>query len=189
MLSHHSPLTLLALLGAPLAAPAAHGEEKPGFVEDRFVSGGKTIRVERFEPAAEGKHPTVVFLYGVDGIHAGNAGAYRGVARLQADRGFVVLIVHYLDRTETRPEEIPALQKGLRTFLLQEKGQEKQEQLPRYFAAWKEAVKDALGYARKQEKVDGERIGLLGISLGGFLTAAVAAEPEQRVAAVVTLFG
>jgi dienelactone hydrolase len=189
MLSQRTPLTMLALLLVPLATLTAHGDEQPGFVEDCFISGGKTVRVDRFEPAANGKHPAVVFLHGVDGIHPGSAGTYQAVARSLADRGFVVFIVHYFDRTDTQPADSAALLKGFRAHLLQEKDCEKQQHLTKLFAAWKETVKDALTHARQQEKVDGERIALVGLSLGGFLATAVASDREQKVAAVVTLFG
>jgi dienelactone hydrolase len=189
MLSHRTPLTILSLLVLLQSGSTARSDEKAAFVPDSFVSGGKTIRVERFEPAAKGKYPVAVFLYGVDGIHRGNATAFRGVARTQADRGFVVLIVHYLDATDNGFEGMAELLKGLRKFLLQEKGGGKEEDLSKSFAAWKQVVKDALKHARKQEKADGERVALVGLSLGGFLAAAVSSEPDHKVAAVVTLFG
>src|SRR5262245_55327276 len=55
--------------------------------------------------------------------------------------------------------------------------------------AWKQVIKVALVHVRKQQNVDGERVALVGMSLGGFLATTVASEPEQRVAAVVTMFG
>src|SRR5262249_43486067 len=50
-------------------------------------------------------------------------------------------------------------------------------------------VRDAVVHARKHAKVDKDRVALVGYSLGGFLAASVAADPKQRISAVVTLFG
>jgi dienelactone hydrolase len=172
----------------PASAPEARGGEKPKFIAGHFDSGDKTIRVERYEPAKEGRYPAVIFLYGIDGLHAGNEEAFRGVARAQADRGYVVLIVHYFDCIPGRPKEMKALQKDLGVLLFPQKQAGNQAQAAKYFKAWKGVVRDALVYARAQKSVDKDRVGLVGLSLGGFLAAAVSSEPEQRVKGVVTLF-
>src|SRR5947209_676047 len=57
------------------------------------------------------------------------------------------------------------------------------------FDAWAQAVRDALTHARALPSVDRERVGLVGISLGAYLAAVIASEPEQRVGAVAILFG
>src|SRR5262245_27355647 len=186
MLSRRIPLVVLALL---LAALAGRSDDRTSVVKDSFLSGGKKVRVERFEPAGKGNYAAIAFIHGVDGLDTGNAELYQQLARYQAKRGYVVLIVHYFDRTNTSPADRPALLNGLRSYLQQEKGWEKQQHLVKLFADWKEVVRDTLTYARKQEKVDGKRVALAGMSLGGFLATAVASEPEQKVAAVVTLFG
>jgi len=35
---------------------------------DHFDSGGKPVRVERFEPAGPGPYPALVLLHGADGV-------------------------------------------------------------------------------------------------------------------------
>ena len=50
-------------------------------------------------------------------------------------------------------------------------------------------MSDAVGYVRKQPAVDGERIGIVGLSLGGFVGLSCAAQKELKVAAVVSGFG
>ena len=57
------------------------------------------------------------------------------------------------------------------------------------FASWVGTVRDAVAHARAQPQVDKDRVCLVGYSLGAFLAAAVAAEADQHIAAVVTLFG
>ncbi len=58
----------------------------------------------------------------------------------------------------------------------------------RHFPAWLAAVRDAVSYVASRPRVDPSRIGVLGISLGGFLAVALAIE-DQRIRAVVELSG
>ena len=55
--------------------------------------------------------------------------------------------------------------------------------------AWVEVVCDAVKFARAEPGVDGERVALVGFSLGGCLALAAAARPELKLAAVVEFFG
>jgi len=176
-------LTLFTLLVG--TAPAAESETKTS-----FQSGGKKIRVDQFEPAREGKFPAVVFLYGVDGLHKDNEKAFRGAARTAANKGFVVLLVHYHDRTGTGQKDAPALLKLFQERLRNpEAGGKEQQALREKFEAWEATVRDAVAHARNHAKVDPDRVALVGYSLGGFLAASVAADPQHRISAVVTLFG
>jgi dienelactone hydrolase len=175
--------TLLVLLAAP--APA----EAP-MTKGSFTSGGRKIAFEQFQPSKKGQYPAVVLLHGVDGLHAGNQAIFQTAARVVANKGFVVLLIHYHDRTGTRLEEALALRDQFCEFL-QNPGKDSRAQkaLRELFTAWASTVRDAVAHLRAQPQVNGDRVGLVGISLGGFLAAAVATEADQRIAAVVTLFG
>jgi dienelactone hydrolase len=159
-------------------------------VDDTFTSGGKRIAVEIFEPGTEGKHPAVVLLHGLDGLEGGFGGFYRCAAENCAGRGYVVLLVHYFDRTEARGEDRQALRSQ---FLRCAKGDgasdADRKTLGDRFNAWADAVRDGVRYARSRPEVDGERVGLVGFSLGAFLALTVAAEEDIRIAAVVDFFG
>src|SRR5262249_14797218 len=159
-------------------------------VKKTFPSGGKAITVEQFEPAKEGKYPAVLFLYGVDGLHKDNEKAFRAAARQVANKGFVVLLVHYLDRTGTGQKDAPTLMQLFQERLRNaEAGGKEQQALRGKFDAWEATGRRAVAHARKHPKVDKDRVALVGYSLGGFLAASVAADPQQRISAVVTLFG
>src|SRR5438132_78116 len=67
-------LVLFLLLSG--TAPAAEP-----FTKATFVSGGKKIGVEHFEPVKKREYPAIVLLYGVDGLHAGNQVLFRTAAR------------------------------------------------------------------------------------------------------------
>src|SRR5262249_46866347 len=157
---------------------AGTGPAAEPVTEATFESGGKKIRVERFEPARPGKFPAVVFLYGVDGLHKDNEKAFRGAARIAASRGFVVLLVHYHDRTGTGLKDAPALMQLFQERLRNpEVGGKEQQALRKNFDAWEATVQDAVKHARNHVKVDPDRVALVGYSLGGFLAACVAADP------------
>jgi carboxymethylenebutenolidase len=137
--------------------------------QETFVSGGVAVRVEHFEPAAEGKYPAALFLPGCDGLEKA-APRYRAAARLLAGSGYVVLLVRYLDRTGVA-EVDPATLAGSPDF-----------------PAWLEAARDGLTYACQLPNVAEGRVGLAGVSLGGFLAVTLASQ-DRRVGAVVELFG
>jgi carboxymethylenebutenolidase len=57
-----------------------------------------------------------------------------------------------------------------------------------HFVDWLETLRDAVTYMTKQPGVDAKRIGLLGFSLGGYLSVALATQ-DSPIAAVAELFG
>ena len=58
----------------------------------------------------------------------------------------------------------------------------------RYFVAWLTAIQDAISYVCDRGCVDPARIGVLGISLGGYLAVALGIE-DRRIRAIVELSG
>jgi dienelactone hydrolase len=151
-----------------------------------FLSAGKPVTVERFEPAGQGPCPALLLLHGLDGPGP----VYRFLARRLAGGGFVVFLVHYFDRTQTRKESLPALAKQFRACLDRARADSKELQPVRAtFESWHAAVGDAVGHVRRQPRVDPKRVGLIGLSMGGFLAIAAAARAELRIACVVELFG
>ena len=62
MLSRRQSRTACALLLALAALPEVHAGDKPVVVADSFVCGATKVRVERFEPAREGRYPAVIVL-------------------------------------------------------------------------------------------------------------------------------
>jgi carboxymethylenebutenolidase len=188
------PLALLltVLLASPcLAEPASpQPAGKVRRVEDTFPSGDRRICVEIFEPITDGHYPAVVLLHALDGLEGDNGNFYRCAAKTCAARGFVVLLVHYFDRTAARKEDRQALRgQFLRCAKGDGTGDPDRENLLDHFDAWADTVQDAVRYARSRPEVDGDRVGLVGFSLGAFLALTVAAEPDLRIAAVVDFFG
>jgi dienelactone hydrolase len=82
--------------------------------------------------------------------------------------GYHVFIVHYFGRTghTYAPPQI----------------------IEQHFLEWMNTLGDAVTYALRQPGVDQGRIALLGISLGAYLSLALAAQ-DLRITAVVDIFG
>jgi carboxymethylenebutenolidase len=162
-------------------------ESKPAeYFSARFKFGCNDIRLWRFDPKEKDKRPAVLLLHGADG-GVGVEKLYCEAAKQLSDKGFVVFIVHYLDATmPEKPEKISAL---VKRAVRGEATKGEAACVRKYFDVWTGCVGDAIGHVRKQATVDGERIGIVGLSLGGFVGLSCAAQRELKVAAVVSGFG
>ena len=89
-------------------------------------------------------------------------------ATLLAAQGFAVYVLHYFDRTETTEAS--------------------RETIFRHFPMWMKTLWDSVSFVARQPHVDPDRIGLLGFSLGAYLSLSNAAI-DSRVRAVVDFFG
>jgi carboxymethylenebutenolidase len=185
-----SALAALALLTAPAFAepPRAEAEAKPEV--KHFQSARKDIGADYFAPTAPGKYPVLVALPAVDGIDGDGGGPYRGAAQAAAARGYVVLLVHYFDRTGTAKKDVEGYRELFCNYFRRD--EHKAEDLKRMKSLsdeWTEVVCDAVAYARTLPNVDGERVGLVGFSLGGTLALMAAARHDLKLAALVEFFG
>lgn len=132
-----------------------------------YTSNGRPVRVERFEPEGRTAGAVVFLLHGADGLRY-RAPTYRAIARDLARAGYVALLPHYFDATGPAPG----------VFAIN----------PVQFLAWMQAVADGMTYAAREYPVGARRIGLLGFSLGAYLSLSVAGQ-DARVGAVVDCFG
>lgn len=131
-----------------------------------FESGGREVRLDCFLPVANGRRfPAVIGLHGSGGGHVSMAEP----ASLLAGQGFAVYVLHYFDRTGTT--EIDGIQV-----------------IMRHFPIWMKTLWDSVSFVVRQPQVDPERVGLLGFSLGAYLSVSAAAI-DPRVRAVVEFFG
>jgi carboxymethylenebutenolidase len=124
-------------------------------------AGGRSMTVERFEPERAGPAPAVVLLHGADGL-AYRGPAYRAMARHLAGRGLRVFLPHYFERAGTA---------GRASF-----------SRPLEFLGWIDGVTETLNATKPGP------VGVLGVSLGGYL-ALTAAGGDERVGAAVVVCG
>ncbi len=167
--------SLLLLGGTTPALWAAESGDGVRVRESRgtFTSGTKAVTVDRFEPEAQGKYPAVILVHGADGF-AEHTATLMEFARMLARTGHVALVVHYFERTDTR------VAKG--------KAYIDAETIEANFVTWMATLADAVTFATKQPNVDPRRVGLLGFSLGAYLSLSVATL-DSRVGAVVDFYG
>jgi dienelactone hydrolase len=130
-----------------------------------FQSGGKPIRLDACLPETlDGPVPAVIALHGA----GGNVSGMERYASVLAAEGFAVYLLHYFDRTGTEPADLQSMKRN--------------------FPLWMKSLWDAISFLETQPQVDHERIGLLGFSLGAYLSLANSAI-DPRVKAVVEFFG
>ncbi|MFL5243907.1 MAG: dienelactone hydrolase family protein [Gemmataceae bacterium] len=156
-------------MNSPGRDPAA-GRDSMKEWTDSFVSAGKTIAVERFEPNTAGLHPAVILVHGSNGLTRYGQ-RYREQARRLAQEGYATFLVHFYDRTGHK-EALNA------------------DTIKSNFLTWMATLADALNYAAHQENVDPKRITLLGHSLGSYLSLSLAAtQGGAKIAALVDYYG
>src|SRR5262249_31310615 len=112
---------------------------------------------------------------------------YCAVAKRLAGKGYAVFLVHYLDglAAEDRKSIGELVKRGL-------SGTATAEEMRRvhdHFEIWMDCVRDALVHVRNQPRVDSERVGVVGVSLGGFVGLACAGRKDLKLAAAIACFG
>jgi carboxymethylenebutenolidase len=164
------------VLGATLpvlSASATLGQENRSSGMGEFTSGGRRIRAEWFPAGAGGglkggaSSPALIMLHGADGL-AWNGDRYRLAAGLVAGSGYHVALLHYLDRTGDRRADYATLRED--------------------YPLWVETVRDGLTWLAGQPGVAPNRLGLMGVSLGGALSLSVGAG-DRRIKAIVEYSG
>ena len=133
----------------------------------QYRSGEARVTVERFTPAWAGKFPAVLLLHGSGGLDPGTAYVFRAIGREFAERGYVVLIPHYFERTGHVASQ-PLQGKEITAFI--------------------EAVQDAIEFAAASGVVDVDRIGMIGYSMGAHI-AFIRAARDPRIKAIVSCSG
>ena len=136
---------------------------------DRFHAGGRQIPVERFEPVNGQMRPAVLVVHGADGLDwpAGPV-KYRVFAEQLAEQGYVALLVDYFRSTDTRFADT--------------------QTNAMHFGTWVSTIAEAVAYAKAIPNVDAGRIGMVGFSLGAYLSLA-AASLDHSISAVIEFFG
>ena len=132
-----------------------------------FLSGNVPIRLRSHTPETRGPHPALILFHG----SGGNVDRWlQHLAPAVNAMGAALFAVHYFDRTRTTRADPAMIQDGI------------------HFPLWLETAKDALAHIAAMPDVDPRRIGLIGISLGAFLSLAVATEAKP-IRAVIDVSG
>jgi carboxymethylenebutenolidase len=178
-------LALLAGVMSGCRARAADETEAVKKPTGSYASAGRTIRVTRFDPVRPGPHPAVLLLHGAEGLD--NPACYHRIADRLAGEDYVVFVVSYYDCFADHPKELAFFKDNIKAIARLEGPN--RERLQAGFEECLTAVCDGVRHVRGQPGVNGERIGLVGVSLGAYLALSAAMEKELRITAVVDLFG
>jgi dienelactone hydrolase len=167
-----------------------------------FQFGKETIHYWQFEPKNKGKgpFPGVLVLHGIEGLGGFDnpiAKDYKQFCKMVASYGYVVHFVHYMDSTpkdcwpQSTRRPIARLQTSFKESLLAPAGME-DKALKKRFEEWMACVNKGLENLQGQNgKVDKDRVGVIGLSMGGFLATSLAVtQPKTfRPQAIVVAFG
>jgi dienelactone hydrolase len=139
-----------------------------------FQAGADKYQVSSYAPAgAPPKAPAVVLLHGTDGLEGESGTEIPKLAAQIADAGFVVFVPEYFGGNE--PAGLPL--EDLFMHRIQSVGT---------YAPLAAAIE----HARSDARVDRNRVGLVGLALGGGLALQYAVgAPAGAVDAVVDYFG
>jgi len=158
-------LVLLAFAALP-ATPASAEARFSVQVERRsFSIQGHSVSVEVYRPRGAVKTPAVLLLHGAGGI--GSGWLLYPQARLIATRGISVFVVDYFA--------------GMR-------GRKATKSAAHRYAEREAVIAEAIAFAARQTYIDPGKIGLYGISLGGFQALGLATR-DTRIGAVASMFG
>jgi dienelactone hydrolase len=128
---------------------------------ETYRSGSEDVRIERREPATSGSHPALLLVHGSGGAVPWWLDRF---APALTRFGVALCAPHYFDKTGTVRATAETILDG------------------RHFPAWMEALRDAIVWMRSRPSVDAQRIGILGISLGGYLAVALGlSDPSLRL--------
>lgn len=134
--------------------------------QTRTASAKAAVTIERFDAPGRAPHAAVLLLHGSDGLTY--PGRYAAAARAIASAGFTVFLPHYLESTGDRRAAY--------------------DELESKFPTWLAANSAALSQIVGDPAVARNRVGIVGVSLGGALALALSAQ-DKRVKAVVSYFG
>jgi dienelactone hydrolase len=141
-----------------------------------FGVGSESFAMDRY-PATPGTapRPVVLMVHGLDGLEGASGIGIRRFAEQVSDSGYLVLVPHYFGASDV-PDSAPPSERPMLRLSLD--------------AAYRTRISAAVDRALEEADADGERLGLVGFSLGGRQVVAYAeAASPGRVKAVVNFFG
>lgn len=142
-----------------------------------FTSGGVRISLEIMAPPSPGPHPAVVIAYGTRGMTDQFGKMIRELAGSLVEAGFVAAIPHYFERSGTPASTSVAGDFAvLEAFLM-------------HRSAWLGTLRDSIETLAERPEVREDRIGVLGLSMGGYLALQTAIDLAPQLGVVIDFFG
>jgi carboxymethylenebutenolidase len=162
-------VALLALALAGAAVGAAPPDASAGWQHGQFTANGKPVDEYHCAPGAGAPHPALILLHGASPRGAGYAFFEKMCTDLAAD-GFYTEFIEYYSQTE-------AVQAGER------------REMRKDFPVWLAEIRAGIDALDKNPAVDPKRVGMMGYSLGAFLSLSTGATDPGALAAIVEYYG
>lgn len=171
----------IALAGAPTATPSASAAGITDLLAGVCVTEGCSsftgpygypVPVKYFLPKGGGPAPAVILLHGSDGGTKYD-NDYAEVGKGLASEGYATFVVYYYEGMPTASRPGP---------------NDRSLPDPSAFIPWTATVEQAVNYVQSFPCVDSSRVGIMGMSLGGFVGSSVAVN-DPRVRSLVILSG
>lgn len=135
-----------------------------------YLSNGRNVQAELFEPQGEARPKLIILAHGTDGFEDTANGPWATMIRTCAlelsQQGFWVLVPNFLQATNTQPGAAALM--GLPVALAART------------AHWEKALHDGGNHVAAQERI--QISGLIGFSLGGYLCMRLRHEAKALVA-------
>jgi carboxymethylenebutenolidase len=148
-----------------------------------YASDGRPVVVDIVRPDDDERRPAVLILHGASGI--GDGAFYRSAAELFAEHGYVTFLPHYLEAARATTSKSHA--KTAKSSRAHEP-EGAPGSIRAGFPQQEQILRDAVDYAAHSPYVDSSRIGVFGLSLGGFHALTLSSR-DERIAAVVDMSG
>ena len=125
---------------ALISAVSIAGSEKQE--PAHFNSGARRSPSRLLPPPGNGKHPALVLLHGVDGLGTPEAKMYRDLATQYAGRGYLIVLIHYFNRTGAIKEDHDEYRELFLNYFTRKATPKVMERSKELFTAWTETVRD-----------------------------------------------
>lgn len=139
------------------------------WIKGQFTANGKPVVEYHCVPAGKGPYPAVVLLHGAGPRGSGDS-AMEDICEDLAEAGYYTEFIEYYSQTE---EVVPGQEGKMRES----------------FPVWLGEIHAGIDSMGQNSQIDPKRIGMMGYSLGAFLSMATGATDPGKVDAIVEYYG
>jgi dienelactone hydrolase len=161
--------TLIAALALVIGLSTMTRNAAAEWTRGEFQSNGKPIEEFHCVPSGAGPFPAVVFLHG-SGPREMGVRSFKSYCDKLAEHGYYTEFIEYYSQTgAVSPLEV--------------------KKMATDFPTWLDEIEDGIDALKKNKSVDSKHLGLMGISLGSFLSLAYGATFPDQIDAIVEYYG
>ncbi|MGO9451915.1 MAG: dienelactone hydrolase family protein [Candidatus Binataceae bacterium] len=145
------------------------GLARADWTRGEFTANGKPVTEYHCVPAGKAPHPAIILLHGAGPQGSSDASMEKMCGQLAA-AGYYAVYLEYYSQTDDVTAFEPAKMK-------------------QYFPIWLGEIRAGIDAMDQNPQIDPKRIGLMGFSLGSFLSLSTGATDPGKIAAIVEYYG